>query len=93
MAPFADLFWFKQFETSSELTEANAARYCILLGYMTARLWSTTVEPRHNFLKATHNDGVSSLERLEIGWIRRSTALASELLPIMNETRSALVVC
>jgi hypothetical protein len=26
VAPFADLFWFKQYETSSELTEANLAR-------------------------------------------------------------------
>jgi ABC-type multidrug transport system fused ATPase/permease subunit len=94
VAPFADLFWFKQYETSSELTEANVARYCILIGYMTARFWSTTVKPRHrSWKKATHNDGVSSLERLELVWICRSTALASELLPIMNETWSALVEC
>jgi hypothetical protein len=94
VAPFADLIWFKQYETSSVLTETNVARYCILIGYMTARFWSTTVKPRHrSWKKATHNDGVSSLERLELVWICRSTALASELLPIMNETWSALVDC
>jgi dolichyl-phosphate-mannose--protein O-mannosyl transferase len=63
VAPFADVFWFKQYETSSELTEANVARYCILIRYITARFWSTTVKPRHrSWKKATHNnDGVSSL--------------------------------
>jgi uncharacterized membrane protein len=94
VAPFADLFWFKQYESSSELSEANVARYCILIGYMTARFWSTTVKPRHrSWKKATHNDGVSSLERLELVWICRSTALASELLPIMNEMWGSLVDC
>jgi hypothetical protein len=94
VAPFADLFWFKQYESNSELTEANVARYCILIGYMTARFWSTTVKPRHrSWKKATLNDGASSLERLELVWICRSTALASELLPIMNETWGALVEC
>jgi hypothetical protein len=94
VAPFADLFWFKQYNTSSELNDTDVARYCILIGYMTARFWSTTVKPRHmSWKKATHNDGVSSLERLELVWICRSTALASELLPIMNETWSALVDC
>jgi hypothetical protein len=67
VAPFADLFWFKQYETNSELIEANVARYCILIGYMTAHFWSTTVKPRHRYWKkTTHNDGVSSLERLEL---------------------------
>jgi hypothetical protein len=94
VAPFADLIWFRQYKSSSELTEANVARYCILIGYMTARFWSTTVKPRHrSWKKATLNDGVSSLERLELVWICRSTALASELLPIMNETWGALVEC
>jgi hypothetical protein len=32
VAPFADFFWFKEYETSSVLTEANVAR-CILIGY------------------------------------------------------------
>jgi hypothetical protein len=94
VVPFADFFWFQQYESNSELTEANVARYCILIGYMTARFWSTTVKPRHrSWKKATLNDGVSSLERLELVWICRSTALASELLPIMNETWGSLVEC
>jgi ABC-type multidrug transport system fused ATPase/permease subunit len=94
VAPFADFFWFKEYETSSELSEANVARYCILIGYMTARFWSTTVKPRHrSWKKATLNNGVASLDRLELVWICRSTALASELLPIMDETWSRLVKC
>jgi hypothetical protein len=92
VAPFADLFWFKEYESTSELTEANVARYCILIGYMTARIWSTTVKPRHrSWKKATLNNGVSSLEQLKLVWICRSTALASELLPIMMETWDVLV--
>jgi hypothetical protein len=27
VAPFAEFFWLKQYETSSELTEASVARY------------------------------------------------------------------
>jgi hypothetical protein len=75
------------------LTETNVARYCILIGYMTARFWSTTVKPRHrSWKKATHNDGV----------IARATGACLdmpvhcpciELLLIMNETWSALVDC
>jgi hypothetical protein len=57
------LFWFKRHERTSELTEANVARYCILIGYITARFWSTTVKSRHrSWKKATFNDGISSLE-------------------------------
>jgi hypothetical protein len=64
--PFADSD-SKQYETSSVPTETNVARYCIPIGYMTARFWSNTVKPRHrSWKKATHNDGVSSLERLEL---------------------------
>jgi uncharacterized membrane protein len=92
VAPFADLFWFKQYETSSELTAANTARYCLLIGYMTVRFWSMTVKLRHrSWKKAILNDGVSTLERLELVWICRSTALASELFPIINETWGDLV--
>jgi hypothetical protein len=94
VAPFADYFWFEQYECSSELTQANVARYCILIGYMSARFWSTTVKSRHrSWKRATLSDGVASLERLELVWICRSTSLASELLPIMNETWCALVEC
>jgi uncharacterized membrane protein len=94
VAPFADLFWFKQYETNSELTAANIARYCLLIGFMTVRFWSMTVKPRHrSWKKAILNDGVSALERLELVWICRSTALASELFPIMDETWGDLVKC
>jgi hypothetical protein len=48
VAPFEDLFWFKQYEISSVLTETNVARYCILIGYITTRFWSTT---GHGFLR------------------------------------------
>jgi hypothetical protein len=43
VTPFADFSGLRN-ENSSELTEANVAR-CILIGYMTARFWSTTVKP------------------------------------------------
>jgi hypothetical protein len=94
VAPFADWFWFKQYETNLELTANNVARYCLLIGYMTVRFWSMTVKPRHrSWKKAILNDGVSTLERLELVWMCRSTALASELFPIINETWVDLVQC
>jgi hypothetical protein len=94
VASFADFFWFKQYESSLEFIEANVVRYCMLIGYIAAHIWSTTVKPRHRYWKkATLNDGVLALERLKHVLICRSTAPASELLPIMNEMWGALVEC
>jgi hypothetical protein len=94
VASFTDFFWFKQYESSLEFIEANVVRYCMLIGYIAAHIWSTTVKPRHRYWKkATLNDGVLALERLKHVLICRSTALASELLPIMNEMWGALVEC
>jgi hypothetical protein len=76
LAPFADWFWFLMYESDGELNVVNVARYCVLIGYTTVRCWSMTVKPRHRSCKkATHNDGVSTLERLELVWISRSSAL------------------
>jgi hypothetical protein len=36
VAPFADWFWFKEYETKSELTANSVARYCLLIGYSKA---------------------------------------------------------
>jgi hypothetical protein len=39
-----------------ELAEDNVVRYCILIGYMTARFWNMTANPRRGpWEKATHN--------------------------------------
>jgi hypothetical protein len=92
VAPFADLIWFSS--TKPVRCSQRPTLQIPLIGYMTARFWSTTVKPRHrSWKKATHNDGCLIARATELVWICRSTALASELLPIMNETWSALVDC
>lgn len=94
LVPFADWFFFNPYETDGKLNGQNVARYCFLIGYMTLRFWSMTVKPRHrSWKKATHNDGAATLERLDLVWMSRSSALVSELYPIINERWEALVEC
>jgi len=92
IAPFADWFWCKQYQSVGKLAPIDVARYCLLTGYMTGRFWDMTVRPRHSSWKrAIVGDGASTLERLELVWVSRSSALVSEILPIIDKSWSALV--
>ena len=92
VSPFADWYWYMHYKSTGELNPADVARYCLLIGYMTARFWATTVWPRHrSWKRASVKDGTFTLERLELVWICRSSALVSKILPIMDESWSRLV--
>lgn len=86
VAPFADWYWFLQFgNDEGRLNPGDISTYCLLIGYMTARLWIRTVEPRHkSWRKSVDTDGISALDRLEIVWVSRSASLVSELMPDIN---------
>jgi hypothetical protein len=50
--------------------------FCLLTGYMTARVWSMTVRPRRtSWQNSIDSDGVRTMERLEIVWVARSASV------------------
>jgi predicted ferric reductase len=81
LIPFADWYWFRQYEANSVLNSDEIITYCLLISYLTVRIWSMTVMPRHRSWRTSTNGNISSLERLEIVWSSRSASLVSKILP------------
>lgn len=91
IAPFADWYWFLIYGQNGKLTPGDVTTYCLLIGYMTARAWSRTVQPRHSsWRKSLETDGISALDGLDIVWVSRSASLVSELMPDINNIYEAL---
>jgi len=92
VAPVADAFWFYKYEEYGVLRPADITTFCLLTGYMTVRVWSMTVRPRHrSWQNSGDSDGVRAMERLEIVWVSRSASLVAEILPDINSIRETLV--
>jgi hypothetical protein len=92
IVPFANWYWFRIYKRDGMLNAVDVVTFCLVAGYMTARVWSMTVKPRH---RSWTNNGssrnASTLERLEVVWTSRSASLVSEILPGINETWEHLV--
>jgi hypothetical protein len=87
IALFSDVYWFHCYDVRGRLQPTEITLYCLLAGYMTARVWGMAVKPRHRSWKEKsrcNNLGVSVLERLEIIWMARSASLVSKLMPEFN---------
>lgn len=92
VAPLSDLYWFQQYNSTGTLTGRGMVLYTAIIGYMTIRLWSATVKPRHcSWRTIARNDGLSMLERLDIVWVTRSASQVSEILPDINNVWDRLV--
>ena len=84
VAPFFDWYLSIQYANNLQgrLSPGDITTYCLLFGYMTARLWTRTVAPRHKSWRPNDNaEGSDALEKLEIVWVSRSASLVSELMP------------
>jgi predicted ferric reductase len=92
VTPVADAYWFYQYENNGFLSPSELTLSCLLTGYMTARVWSMTVRPRHrSWQTSVDSDGVRTLERLDVVWVARSASLVSEILPDINAIWETLV--
>jgi len=96
LAPFADWYWMTQYMSNGVLQAPEITTYCFLAAYMTIRAWSMTVKP-HNTRSWRAASGMevggvtSTMERLEVVWVTRSSSLVSEILPDVNAVWEELV--
>ncbi|CAJ1963165.1 unnamed protein product [Cylindrotheca closterium] len=95
VAPFADWYWFIVYELrGAKLSPDEVILASIFHGYMTLRLWSRAVSPRHKTWKK-HVDATGSaaanLNCLEMIWTTRSASQASKILPDILSHYNALV--
>jgi hypothetical protein len=93
--PFADWYWSAHYEQNGVLSPSDITTYSLLMGYLTARVWSMTVKPRHRSWRTadggSSSSGLTTLERLEMVWVVRSASLVSEILPEINNYWEQLV--
>ena len=94
VAPFFDWSLSLRYANNPQgrLSPGDITTYCIGVGYMTARLWSQTVAPRHKSQrKHVAVEGPGVLEKMEVVWVSRSASLVSELMPDITCVWEALV--
>ena len=89
-APFLDIAWFHRYVEEKRLTTGQIALYCFIMGYMTARLWSRSVERPNNGTGALLPNRIV-LDNLKLVWSTRSAHLVSKLLPDLKATWNLLV--
>jgi hypothetical protein len=82
LSPFADWYWVNVCEKYGSLPTTDITLYCLLVGYMTARVWAKAVMPRHKSRSAEVGGfSVNRVNRLDVVWTTRSASLVSEILP------------
>jgi predicted ferric reductase len=94
IAPFADWYWFIVYEMNgNKLGPEEVILASVFHGYMTLRLWSRAVSPRHKtWMKHVDVDVSSSnLNCLEMVWTTRSASQAAKILPDILSHYNALV--
>jgi hypothetical protein len=86
LSPFADWYWVNVCYNYGSLRSTDIVLYCLLVGYMTARVWAKAVMPRHKSLSTeVGRFSVNRVNRLDVVWTTRSASLVSEILPDLLE--------
>jgi len=94
IAPFADWYWVLQVKKYEQLRPCDVTLYVILIAYMTARLWTMVVRPRHRSWRSNvvQDDGFGgTLDRLDLIWVTRSASLVSRIMPEIHVLWDTLV--
>lgn len=94
VTPFADWYWFMVYEMRGmKLNTDEVILFSLFHGYMTFRLWTTAVHPRHKSWKkhVQHSGSAASLDCLEMVWTTRSASQASKILPDILSHYQSLV--
>ena len=91
VTPFANWYWFMVYNKHGRLSPSDVTTFCLLIGYMTARLWGCTVKPRHqSWRHSVKSDGIGAMDCLDVVWVSRSASLVSEIMPDINNIYEAL---
>lgn len=93
VTPFADYYWYRQYYKSGVLSGTETTLLCLLILYMTFRVWIRAVQPRHNSWKShfEQNNRTSTVDRLDFVWTTRSASQVSKILPDILYIWDALV--
>ena len=81
ITPFADWYWFGVYNTSGVLRPADIATYTLVLGYMTARVWTRAVVSRNKRFTDGAMGSAAKTDKFEFIWVTRSASQVSEILP------------
>ena len=93
VAAFADWYWFKVYNEYGTLFPRDITTFSILTGYMTLRLWTNVVMPRHNSWQTRLECiSASTLDRLDLVWTTRSAEQVANILPTLFEYWNELVL-
>ena len=93
IAPLADVYWFQAYRDNRALNSFETNLFCLLIGYMTFRLWIRAVQPNHKSWKnhVKSHASVSTWDRLEVVWTTRSASQVSNVLPDLLKIWNSLV--
>lgn len=89
--PLLDKYWYGIYDTNGLLRPIDIALFSMITIYMTVRLWYMAVKPRRRSCHSFARLGRSNIvDRLEVVWVVRSSALVAKILPDINECWEAL---
>ena len=92
VAPFADWYWFTVYKDGGILQPQDITTFSLLIGYMTLRLWTNVVMPRHNSWQSRLGCiSTATLDRLDVIWTTRSAEQVANVLPTILECWNRLV--
>jgi hypothetical protein len=71
ICPFANYFWYLMYEADGRLKPPQITLFCMLMGYMTMRLWMWAIQPCHKSWKGhvEQKGGSSELYCLDVVWM------------------------
>lgn len=85
ITPFADWYYFKQYESNGSLTPTEVISFCIITGYMTVRYWNAALKsPGSHLHQIGRDSNLIYLESLKMIWVTRSAHLVLKIGPDIN---------
>jgi hypothetical protein len=92
ISPFADWLCFQKYDCNEHLSPVYITTCCLLVGYMTTRLWLGAVMPHHiSWKKHVESGFTSKLDPLDMVGTTRSASQVVEILPDIAELWETLV--
>lgn len=91
LVPIGNWYLHNKYENNGVLQPPDISLSCLLTGYMTTRIWAMVVKPRHCSWRSCADGKISTLDRLEIVWVTRSSNLVAKILPDVDKLYTKLV--
>lgn len=99
LVPLSNWYLHNKYQNNGVLQPPDITLSCLLTAYLTARVWAMVIKPRHCSWRSSANCAgsyrkiISTLDRLEILWITRSSNLVAEIVPELDKIYNELVKC